>query len=163
MQLILIAIAVLLLDQASKIYIIRNMNLGDSLPVINNIFHITYVNNPGAAFSILQHQTGLLIGIAVLLLISVIYYYPRLPQGHPLLHTGIGLQVGGAVGNLLDRVRTGYVTDFIDFRIWPVFNIADMAIVGGVTLLLLEILRTPGEGKKDAENREAGTGDREEE
>jgi signal peptidase II len=138
------------------------MSLGDSLPVIENAFHITYVNNPGAAFSILQHQTGLLIGIALLLLMAVFYYYPRLPQGHPLLHTGIGLQVGGAVGNLLDRVRTGYVTDFLDFRIWPVFNIADMAIVGGVGLLLLEMFRLPGETGGEADGN-PGTGDGEKE
>lgn len=105
MQLALIALGVFLFDQISKICIIRNMGLGDSIPVIKGIFHITYINNYGAAFSILQHQTGLFIAGAVLLLLAVVYYYPRLPQGHPLLRIGIGLQAG-ALGNLLDRVRT---------------------------------------------------------
>jgi len=147
LRLLLIAVGVLLVDQVSKLYIIRNMALGDSLPVINEVFHLTYVKNPGAAFSILQHQTGLFIAIAVLLLLAVAYYYPRLPQGYPLLRIGIGLQVGGAAGNLLDRIRTGYVTDFLDFRIWPVFNIADIGIVLGVGLLFREIIRMPGKAE----------------
>lgn len=152
MRLILIAFSIFMLDLATKTYIVRNMELGDSLPVIENVFHITYINNPGAAFSILQHQTGLFIAVACLLVIAVFYYYPRLPQGYPLLHVGIGLQVGGAVGNLLDRIRSGYVTDFIDFRIWPVFNVADMAIVFGVGLLFREILRMPAKtGKPEKE------------
>jgi signal peptidase II len=147
LQYLIIALGVFILDQISKIYIIKTMEVGNSIPVIENIFHITYVKNPGAAFGILQHQTGLFIAIAVLLLAAVLYFYPRLPQGYPLIRVAIGLQAGGAVGNLLDRVRTGYVTDFFDFRVWPVFNVADMAIVVGVGLLFLEIVRMPEEDK----------------
>lgn len=143
MRLFLIFLGVFLSDQISKLYIINHIELGESWPVISDVFHITHVSNAGAAFSILQHQTGLFIAIALLLLGAVVYYYPRLPQGHPLLHIGIGLQAGGAAGNLLDRVRTGYVTDFLDFRIFPVFNIADIGIVIGVGLLFWEILHMP--------------------
>lgn len=148
MQLLLIAFGIFVLDQLTKTYIIHTMELGDSIPVIENIFHITYIKNPGAAFGILQHQTGLFIAIAGLLMGAVWYFYPRLPQGYPLLRLAIALQVGGAAGNLLDRVRTGYVTDFFDFRIWPVFNVADIAIVMGVGLLFLEIVRMPEEEKE---------------
>jgi signal peptidase II len=147
LQLLFIALAVFVLDQMSKIYIIKTMELGNSMPVIENLFHITYVQNPGAAFGILRHQTGLFIAVALLLLAAVLYFYPRLPQGYPLIRLGIGLQTGGAVGNLLDRVRTGYVTDFFDFRVFPVFNVADIAIVVGVGLLFLEIVRMPEEEK----------------
>jgi signal peptidase II len=147
LQLLLLALGVFLFDQATKVYIIKNMELGQSIPVIKEFFHITYIKNPGAAFGILQHQTGLFVAIAILLVVAVLFYYPRLPQGYPLLRFGIGLQVGGAVGNLLDRVRTGYVTDFFDFRVFPIFNIADIAIVVGVGLLFIEIVRMPEDDK----------------
>lgn len=147
MQLLLIVLSIFMLDQASKLYIVRVMEIGDSIPVINNIFYITYLQNFGAAFGILQHQTALFIIIAVLLMVAVLYYYPRLPQGYRLLRIGIGMQLGGALGNMLDRVRMGAVIDFFDFRIWPVFNIADMAIVVGVGLLFWEIVRMPADEK----------------
>lgn len=143
MLVVLIMVGVFLVDQVSKLYLISIMEPGESTPVLENIFHITYVKNPGAAFGILEHQTGLFIGIAVLLVMAVLYYYPRLPAGHRLMRIGIGLQLGGALGNMLDRLRVGYVIDFLDFRIWPVFNVADMAIVIGVGLLLWEILYMP--------------------
>jgi signal peptidase II len=128
------------------------MELGDSIPVLEDFFHITYVKNPGAAFGILQHQTGLFIAIAILVVLAVVYYYPRLPAGCRWLRIGLGLQLGGALGNLLDRMRFGYVIDFFDFRIWPVFNIADMAIVIGVGLLLWEILHMPADEKLGSGN-----------
>jgi len=143
MQLLLIIVGILLWDQASKLYIVQTMEPGMSISVLENIFYITYVKNYGAAFGILQHQTGLFIAIAILLVLAVLYYYPRLPTGYRWLRIGIGLQIGGALGNMLDRMHNGYVIDFFDFRVWPVFNIADMAIVIGVGLLLWEILHMP--------------------
>jgi len=143
MQLLLIIVGILLWDQASKLYIVQTMEPGMSISVLENIFYITYVKNYGAAFGILQHQTGLFIAIAILLVLAVLYYYPRLPTGYRWLRIGIGLQIGGGPGNMLDRMHNGYVIDFFDFRVWPVFNIADMAIVIGVGLLLWEILHMP--------------------
>lgn len=142
MPILLIAIIVVVTDQMSKYYIESHMHLGMSIPVIENIFHITYVLNPGAAFGMLEHRTSFFIVVALLLVAAVIYFYPRIPSGHLLLRTGIGLQVGGAIGNVIDRVKTGYVIDFFDFRIWPVFNIADMAIVGGVGIIILSVFRS---------------------
>jgi signal peptidase II len=118
------------------------MHLGMSIPLIKNIFHLTYVLNPGAAFGMLEHRTSFFIVVALLLVAAVVYFYPRIPPGHLLLRIGIGLQVGGAIGNVIDRVKTGYVIDFFDFRIWPVFNIADIAIVCGVGMIILSILRS---------------------
>lgn len=141
MPILLLAAVIITVDQWSKQYIESHMQLGMSIPVIENVFHLTYVLNPGAAFGMLEHRTSFFIIVAVLLVAAVIYFYPRIPQGHRLLRIGIGLQVGGAVGNVIDRVKTGYVVDFFDFRIWPVFNVADIAIVTGVGMIILSILR----------------------
>lgn len=127
-------------DQLSKRYIQQHFALGESLPVIPDVFHITYVLNPGAAFGLLEHQTVFFVLIALLLLVAVAYVYPRIPQGQGWLRVGAGLLVGGAVGNVLDRIQTGYVVDFFDFRIWPVFNIADIAIVSGVICIIGNML-----------------------
>lgn len=142
MPILLLAAIVVAFDQWSKYYVESHMQLGMSIPLIENVFHLTYVLNPGAAFGMLEHRTSFFIVVALLLVAAVVYFYPRIPPGHLLLRTGIGLQVGGAVGNVIDRVKTGYVVDFFDFRIWPVFNIADMAIVGGVGMIILSILRS---------------------
>lgn len=142
MPILLLAAFVVIIDQWSKYYVELHMHLGMSIPLIENVFHLTYVLNPGAAFGMLEHRTSFFIVIASLLVAAVIYFYPRIPPGHRILRIGIGLQVGGAVGNVIDRVKTGYVVDFFDFRIWPVFNIADMAIVGGVGMIILSILQS---------------------
>lgn len=142
MPILLLAAVVVIFDQWSKYYVESHMHLGMSIPLIENVFHLTYVLNPGAAFGMLEHRTSFFIVVALLLVVAVVYFYPRIPSGHLLLRTGIGLQVGGAIGNVIDRVKTGYVIDFFDFRIWPVFNIADMAIVGGVGMIIISILRS---------------------
>jgi signal peptidase II len=144
---LLLAVVVTVFDQLVKYYIQSRMVPGMSIPVINGVFHITYVLNPGAAFGILEHQTVFFLAVAVILIAGVGYYYRRIPPGYLLLRIGIGLQVGGAAGNVIDRVKTGYVVDFLDFRVWPVFNIADMAITTGVALILYNVLYLSG--KKD--------------
>lgn len=136
----LVVLAVLVLDQLGKYYIQTHLEPGASVPVIDGLFHITYILNPGAAFGIMKNQTVLFLLVALVLFAIVLIIYPRLPAGHLLLRVGIGMQVGGAAGNFIDRFRTGCVVDFFDFRIWPVFNIADIGIVLGVALILYDIL-----------------------
>lgn len=148
MSVLLLTTAVVIIDQWSKYYVQTHMHLGMSIPLIDNVFHLTYVLNPGAAFGMLEHRTAFFILVAALLVAAVVYCYPRIPPGHLLLRVGMGLQVGGAIGNVIDRVKTGYVVDFFDFRIWPVFNIADIAIVGGVSMIILSILRTQDREKQ---------------
>lgn len=131
---------IVIIDQLSKYYIESHMTLGMSIPVINNIFHITYILNPGAAFGILEHKTVFFICIALIILIIAIYLYSRIPTKYRLMRFGIGLLLGGAIGNMIDRIKTGYVIDFFDFRIWPVFNVADIAIVCGVSLVVYTLL-----------------------
>lgn len=132
-------LAVVALDQLTKHYIVVNFLPEASLPVVAGVFHITYVLNPGAAFGIFKHQTAFFLAIAAALIALVAYLYPRLPKERRLLRSGMALMTGGAVGNVIDRVQTGYVVDFFDFRIWPVFNVADIAIVCGVALMAWDI------------------------
>lgn len=140
MPVLVLAIAIAIVDQGIKYYIQSHMTLGMSIPVINGVFHITYILNPGAAFSILENQTTLLVAVAVSMLAALAYCYRYIAAGPWLLRLGVGLLAGGAIGNLIDRVTTGYVVDFLDFRIWPVFNTADVAIVTGVGCLMYTML-----------------------
>ncbi len=147
MPILILAVVVVILDQWSKYYVQTQMSLGMSIPVIPEIFHLTYILNPGAAFGILENQRFFFVIIAVAMIAIVIYLYPRLPSKPLLLRLGIGLMAGGAVGNVIDRIKTGYVVDFFDFRIWPIFNIADIAIVIGVSCIVYTLIFT--EEKKD--------------
>ncbi len=147
MPILILAVVVVILDQWSKYYVQSQMSLGMSIPVIPEIFHLTYILNPGAAFGILENQRFFFVIIAVAMIATVVYLYPRLPSKPLLLRLGIGLMVGGAVGNVIDRIKTGYVVDFFDFRIWPIFNIADIAIVVGVSCIVYTLVFT--EEKKD--------------
>jgi len=135
-----LAFIVIGIDRLSKYYIETHMSLGMSIPVIRDFFHITYIINPGAAFGILEYQTGFFIVVSVVMIAAAIWYIPRIPARYRLLRFGIGMQAGGAIGNMIDRIRYGGVVDFLDFRIWPVFNVADMAIVGGVGCILVTLL-----------------------
>lgn len=143
MPILLLAIIVIALDQWSKYVVQHSMDLGISIPIIPNIFHLTYILNPGAAFGILENQRFFFVLIALIMLAAIMYYYPRLRNQPILLKLGLGLMAGGATGNVIDRVKTGYVVDFFDFRVWPVFNIADIAIVTGVSCIIYTLLFTP--------------------
>lgn len=140
MPILLLALAIVLIDQLSKFYIQAHMMPNMSIPVIQDVFHITYILNPGAAFGLFEHQTIVFVIIAILMIAAVIYFYPQIPRQYRLLRFGIGLMVGGAIGNVIDRIKTGYVVDFFDFRIWPIFNVADMGIVCGVGCIIFTIL-----------------------
>lgn len=140
MPVLFLAFIIIAIDWLSKYYIETHMSIGMSIPVIRDFFHITYIVNPGAAFGILEYQTGFFIFVSVAMIAAAIWYVPRIPVRYRLLRWGIGMQAGGAIGNLIDRIRCGGVVDFLDFRIWPVFNVADMAIVAGVGCILVTLL-----------------------
>ena len=112
-----------------------------SISIMGDVLRLTYVANRGAAFGILQEQTlfFVLVGVGVIGVILASYWY--FPVNGALLNLALGLQLGGAVGNLIDRVRYGYVVDFIDVSVWPVFNLADSAIVVGVGILAFRLLQ----------------------
>ena len=148
-----LAVLVVLLDQGTKRIaedrLERTGVRSVPVPVVGDFLRFTYVENRGAAFGLLQDQTAffVLVGVIVIGVIAASYRY--LPRSGFRLHLALGLQLGGAIGNLIDRVRQGYVVDFVDFGYhanwWPVFNVADSAIVIGVALLALNALSPSSE------------------
>jgi signal peptidase II len=145
-----IAVAVLLLDQVTKWFVLHRMELYESIPVWDDVFHITSHRNRGAAFGILQNQQWLFIGITVVVAAVLLVYIYRLRKEGAMMLWSLSLILGGAVGNLIDRVRFGEVVDFLDFRLinYPIFNIADSAIVLGVCLMVIVTLRRPASEKE---------------
>ena len=134
-----IGILVFIVDQLVKHLVVSTMHLGQSVPVIKEIFHITYVLNPGAAFGMLEHQRWIFILSACVVVLVTCSFYRQIQRESIFIRLGAGLLLGGAAGNLLDRIQSGLVVDFLDFRIWPVFNIADIAICAGAGLLIYDI------------------------
>lgn len=129
-----LAIAVLVFDQLSKFIVTKYVD--KSIPVINSFFHIVNTHNTGAGFGMLTGQNTVLIFISAIVFGAILFYYDKLP-GSRIANCSIGLILGGIIGNLIDRIRLGYVVDFIDFSIWPSFNIADSAITIGAILLII--------------------------
>ena len=145
-----------LLDFVTKAYISSTMFLHESFPVIEGFFNITYVRNPGAAFSFLADAPAafrsiFFVTVTSLAILCILYSVIKDTFEDPLMTFGLSLIMSGAVGNLIDRVRLGEVVDFIDVYIasyhWPAFNVADSAITVGAFLLLIEIFRA---SKKNA-------------
>lgn len=145
----IIAVTVVLLDQASKLLVQRMLQPGEIIAVIPSFFNLTYVMNPGAAFGFLASapaalRAPFLTGISILAVLFIAYFRYRHPELGWLPSLGLCLILGGAVGNLVDRLRLGMVVDFLDFYYggyhWPAFNVADAAITVGVVLMVIEIL-----------------------
>lgn len=142
MWLFVLPLAVVILDQFSKYIVVENMALGESIPIIEEVFHLTYILNPGAAFGMFAHNRLFFIVIAVIVIGIIIWARREILASPWEVKAGCGLFLGGAIGNLIDRARQGLVIDFFDFRIWPVFNIADIAICIGVGLIIWNLLKT---------------------
>jgi signal peptidase II len=145
----LIAVAIILLDQATKRVIVGTLRLGQSLPVVPGFFDLVFVLNPGAAFSFLATlpdsvRNPFFITISVTAVILILVYRTRHLQQHALASLSLALILGGAVGNLIDRLWYGMVVDFLLVHVyeyhWPAFNVADSAISVGVTLMVLDML-----------------------
>lgn len=142
MWLFVLPLAVVILDQFSKYIVVENMALGESIPIIEEVFHLTYILNPGAAFGMFAHNRLFFIAIAVVVIGIIIWARREILASPWEVKAGCGLFLGGAIGNLIDRARQGLVIDFFDFRIWPVFNIADIAICIGIGLIIWNLLKT---------------------
>lgn len=139
-----IAILVVVFDQVSKLLLSRNLPLNSSIPVIKDFFHLTLVHNTGIAFGALKDNSRIILLVTVVGVGLIIYsmkkdlFTPKLTLNSKTLlirKLSIGFILGGAVGNMIDRLRFGYVVDFLDFRIWPVFNLADSCITIGAVIL----------------------------
>lgn len=140
-SLLAIAIGIVVADQISKALVVANLALYEAwAPVesLRHLFTVTRVHNTGAAFGLFPDGGAFFALVALIVVGIVIYFYRTLPAHEmPLIGIALGLQLGGALGNLIDRLRQGYVVDFLDFKFWPVFNIADGAIVVGTLSLLV--------------------------
>lgn len=152
---IIISIILLCIDQISKLLVVNLLTKTDSITIIKNFFYLTYINNDGAAFSILVGKRIFLILIAVLVIVMLIRYIKKNNIQNKLELVSISLIIVGSLGNLMDRVVRGYVIDFLDFKIFnynfPIFNLADTFIVIGVFLLLLKEIRK--ENNLDSRNK----------
>jgi signal peptidase II len=141
----LIAAAVVTLDQMTKIIIRATLSPGEAWPDRDWLLNIINVSNSGAAFGILQGQTVFLVVTSLVGVAAIVLYYMFPPLEHGLLRAALGLQLGGAASNLVDRVRFGEVTDFINFDFWPAFNVADASISIGVVTILWFFLVLEGD------------------
>ena len=138
----LIVILVFITDQASKAMIQRNMYFGENHNLIGNSFMLTLTQNTGGAWGILPAGNKVFVWFAAIAIVALLLAYHRIARGDLLVGSAFALALGGAIGNLTDRLRYGYVVDFFDVRIihWPIFNVADSAISLGIVLLMIQYL-----------------------
>lgn len=148
MYLFVISLCVLILDQLSKYYVLHHFAEGESVPVIQNVFHWTFILNPGAAFGMFAGSRWIFVGIAIVALVVLWYYRQDILESDLWTRYGVALFAGGAFGNVIDRTSRGLVIDFFDFRIWPVFNVADIAICCGVGMIIWSVIATEVLNKK---------------
>jgi signal peptidase II len=154
----IILAVIIFLDQATKFLIEDALQPNHSwapFPSFSSIFRITHVNNTGAAFGLFQSGGNLFMVVAIIVTLVIAIYNHQLPGGNRLFRVALGLQMGGALGNLIDRVRQGHVTDFLDFGPVPVFNVADMSIVSGVIVLALLMLWEDSKNQEESESTSA--------
>lgn len=140
---------VIILDQITKILILKNLPLYHSITIVPGFFNITHIHNPGGAFGFLAHQDSslrsfLFIFFSLFAIGLIFYFYKNTNRTHPFLGSGFALILGGAMGNLIDRIRFGKVVDFLDVYLnnyhWPAFNVADSAITVGVAIFIFHVL-----------------------
>lgn len=136
----IVASLVLFLDRFTKIIAFNSLSKDQSIKVLDNIFHLTLVLNKGAAFGFLRDQRIFFVSISILAIGVIIFYAFRRNGAGLYISSALGLILGGAAGNLIDRIKFGYVIDFLDFRVWPVFNVADSCITIGTIMLVFNIL-----------------------
>ncbi len=129
-----------LVDQLAKFLATANLKLNESYSVLKGIFHLTLVHNSGAAFGFFKQRAAVFIFVSIAAIFLILFYARRFRYDYRYARAGLILILAGAIGNLIDRLRLGYVVDFLDFRIWPVFNFADMFISLGGLLLVYHIL-----------------------
>jgi signal peptidase II len=122
----------------TKYLILQHIPLGESwslFPALARLFKFTHITNTGAAFGMFPQLGGAFMIVAIIVIIAIVLFYHHLPIENPWIRLSLGLQLGGALGNLADRLNYGHVIDFVDIGFWPIFNLADLSIVAGVAIL----------------------------
>lgn len=156
----ILALVIIVIDQLTKWLIVKNMDLGESITIIKDFLYITSHRNQGAAWGILQGQMWFFYIITLVVIVGIVYYMAKHTKGKRLLGISLGLMLGGAIGNFIDRVFRKEVVDFVDTYIFgydfPIFNVADSALVVGVALLMIQMFREEREAKEKAHG-EKGT------
>lgn len=137
--------AIVVVDQVTKAYVEKLLGIGEQISFLGKVVSITRVRNPGAAFGIFANQTAFFIVTGLIVALFAAAHIQRLGTGSGLLRIGLAASLGGALGNLIDRLRLGCVVDFIDIGVWPVFNLADVAIVAGGAIVFLGVLKLPNQ------------------
>ncbi|MFA6169939.1 MAG: signal peptidase II [Candidatus Margulisiibacteriota bacterium] len=145
MSFYLLTLTIIIADQALKQLVNSTMSVGQVLPLLGRFLSLTYVRNTGAAFSILTGSSPLLIIISLFAAGLMVYFQQRLTARDWTLKLGLALLLGGTLGNLFDRLVRHYVIDYIDFKVWPVFNLADIMIDLGVGLIILVLFKKKGD------------------
>ncbi len=149
-----IVLAALAADQLTKRVVTSHLRLDEGAHVIGP-FWIHHVQNSGIAFGLFASATAAVIALTGIAVAWMLLFFARSGSRHPVLPVALGLVIGGSLSNLLDRVRLGYVTDFLDFRYWPAFNLADSFIVIGVVILLAALLAAEREPRRTRHVRDA--------
>ena len=154
---LIISILIIIADQLVKYFVASGMSVGDTAFSVLNLFDITYVQNQGAAFSILSGKLSVLSLISVVFCVGVVVYWIKKKPTHPLLCTALTMMLAGAFGNAIDRIFRGFVVDYIQttFITFPVFNIADIGITVGAALLVLYVILFDKEDKNAKNNTES--------
>ena len=145
--LLLVASAAVVADQLTKQVVGRTLELGKSVDIVGP-FSIHHVQNSGIAFGLFGSRTSIVIAVTAIAVGAMLVFFARSGRRHPVLPVALGLVLGGSIANLVDRVRLGHVTDFLDLRFWPAFNLADSFIVVGVGILLLTMILADREPRR---------------
>ncbi|MGL6279701.1 MAG: signal peptidase II [Gaiella sp.] len=139
LALALVAGTAIVADQLTKRLVVAELGLGDAVELVGP-FSIHHVRNTGIAFGLFADATAIVVGLTSVAIVAMLWFFARAGHRHPLLPVALGLLLGGSISNLVDRIRLGYVTDFLDLDYWPAFNLADVFIVTGVGLLFLSFV-----------------------
>jgi signal peptidase II len=144
--LLLTALAILIADQLTKALVVANLSLGEKARVLGDVVQIWHAQNRGAAFSLFQGGTAVFVVVSILSIGMVAYFHRTLRARSPWLHVVLGVILGGTLGNFIDRLRQGYVTDWLSVGIgdtrWPTFNVADSSVVVGIGVLVIYLFLT---------------------
>lgn len=140
---LIIIVSIIFIDRTSKILALNYLAMGESIPIIKGVFHLTYAENTGAAFSMLSKNTNFLVIVTLILIIAlVLYFYRELKANSNKFYlSGLCFILGGAIGNLIDRIYFGFVVDYFDFCLinFAIFNVADSFICVGVALMAISL------------------------